>query len=34
MLRDHMYWQNCKYTDKKNNNKQIIKFNIANITYI
>ena len=18
MLRDHMYWQNCKYTDKKN----------------
>jgi hypothetical protein len=27
MLRDHMYWQNCKYTGKKNpsNNKQIIK---------
>ena len=24
MLRDHMYWQNCKYTGKKNHTKTVI----------
>ena len=24
MLRDHMYWQNCKYTGKKKRKKKVI----------